>query len=333
MKKEQIKGWVSFGIVLLIQLYIGAVYRLGAFSLSYAFALACAMLAIPVLVLYGYRRLGSLPAWLVTAAALPLLYYSAKDVATTVLTWALCFGTPLAVSLCWPHCRAIRPTAMVALPVAGGLWLGGALLYCKLHFGGWALYAMTEQIAARYAAMVEKLHEIYLQAYNGALPEQMQKIFIAMQGQAASMGFYLITMAVYGLVGAFFISVLLADKSLPAEARWLGSWAALIPAPGISWVYMTLYLLVLFFADQNYQTFAAVLDLFGFFFVFTALYRLMQLFRRKGMQAVWRWLLISLMLVLAYFSVGGAMLSPYMVLMYLGWWIATTPKWIRQIKR
>lgn len=333
MKKEQIKGWISLGIVLLIQLYMGAVYRLGAFSLSYAFVLAIAMLVIPVLVLFGYRRVGSVATWLVMAAALPLLYYSARDAAATLLTWALCFGAPLAVSLCWPHYKAVKPTAKFALPVAGAVWLGGSLVYCKLHFGGWALYAMTERIAERYAGLAGQLHGVYQQAYGGALPEQLEALFTAMQAQAASMGFYLITMAVYALVGSFFISVFLADKSLPPESRWLGSWAGLIPGPGVSWIYMIVYLLVLFFADQNYQTFTAVLDLFGFFFVFAAVYRLMQLLRKKGVRAVWRVLLGVLMLVSAFFSAGGAMLSPYMVLMYLGWWLATTPKWIRQIKR
>lgn len=335
MRKEQIKGWIGLGLALLIQLYIGVVYRVGAFGISYCFALFLAMLAVPVLVLYGYRRVGSLPAWLAMAAAFPLLYYAAEDGATAVLTWALCFGTPLAVTFCWPHLQRIRPLAVYALPGAGLIWLGGALLYCKLHFGGWHLSAMTMRIAQRFGDLLDQMEQfyqyLYQQAYNSAeLPEQLQQFFAAYRGQTAEMGFYLITMAVYALMGAFFLSVWLADRSLPAKGRWLGSWEALIPGRGISWLFMTGYLLVLFFAKQNFVTLSAVFDLFGFFFVFAAVYKLLQLFRRKGMHPVWQILLIGLLLSLAYLSVGGAILSPYMILMYLGWWIATAPKWLRR---
>ena len=37
-------------------------------------------------------------------------------------------------------------------------------------------------------------------------------------------------------------------------------------------------------------------------------------------------LLIGLLLVLAYCTVGGSLLSPYTILLYLGWWIATLPR-------
>lgn len=329
MKKEQVKGWGAFGLTLLFLLYGGVVYRTGGFGLNFTFVLFCLMAAVPQLLLYGYRRLGSTAAWLVTAAALPLLYYAAKDAATAILSWALCCGSPLAVTLFWPHLKRIKPLTVYALPAAGLIWLGGALVYCKLHFGSWALYGMTQRVTERYGELLGQMEQVYLQLYNGTLPEQLQQMFAVVRQQAATMGFFMITMVVYALMGFFFLAVYTADHSVPRQARWLGSWRGLIPGRGISWLYMSCYLLVAFFAQEHYQTLLAVFDLFGFFYVFTAVYRFLQFLRKKGIPPVARTLLVGLLFVLAYFSVGGALISPYTILLYVGWWITTTPRFLK----
>lgn len=331
MKKEFIKGWGAMGLALLLVLYGGVVYRTGGFGLSFTFVLFCLMAAVPQLLLYGYRRLGSIATWLVIAAALPLLYYGAKDLATAVLGWAFCCGSPLAVTLFWPYVKRIKPLTVYALPAAGLIWLGGALAYCKLHFGSWDLYGITQRVTQRYGELLEQMKQFYLQLYNNTLPKQFEQLFAVVQEQAATIGFFMVTMVVYALMGVFFLAVYTADHSVPRQARWLGSWHSLIPGRGISWLYMGSYLLVIFFAKQNYQTYLAVFDLFGFFFVFTAVYRFLQFFRKKGIPPAGRALLVGLLFVLAYLSVGGALLSPYTMLLYVGWWITTTPRF-RQIK-
>ena len=184
----------------------------------------------------------------------------------------------------------------------------------------------------RFGTLLEQMEafytDLYQQAYNTPLPEQMVKFFELYRTQTERVGFYLIVMAAYALVGFFFFALFAADRSIPKDGRWLGSWKSLIPRRGISFLYMGSYLLVLLLAEKHYPALAAVLDLFGFFYVFTALYRLLQLMRRKKIPPIANALVIGLGFVLSYFSAGGAILSPYSILMYIGWWIATTPRWI-----
>jgi len=150
MKKERTKGWLGLFGTLLILFYIGSVYRIGGFSAGFALVLLSGILAVPAVLLASYRRVGSLPAWATVAAAFPVLYLAAGDTATAALAWALLCGTPLAVTFSWPYYKKLAPLTSPALPLAGALWMGGALVYSKLHFGSWDVSAMTARIAERY---------------------------------------------------------------------------------------------------------------------------------------------------------------------------------------
>ncbi len=326
MKKERLKGWLSLGGALLILLYIGSVYRLSGFSAGYGLVLLAAMISVPVLLLAAYRRVGSLPAWVTLAAALPVLGYATGNVATAVLSWTFCCGTPLAVTLFWAYFKKLRPLTGYALPVAAAVWVGGTLVYSKLHFGSWDLSVITQRIAARYATMVDQMETLYQQLYNQQLPEQLGEMFDLLRSQATTMGFYLVTMIAFALFGLFFLAIFGADRSFPQGARWLGSWSVLIPGRGISWLFMGCYILVELVGGTYFQILLAVLNLFGFFFVFTALYRLRRLLYRKSWHPALQAMLIGLLFALSYFSVGGSLLSVNTILMYVGWWIATLPK-------
>lgn len=325
MKKERIKGWLGLIGSLFLLFYIGGVYRASHFSAGFCLALLSGILAVPAVLLASYRRVGSLPAWVTLAAAFPVLLYGTGDPATAVLTWALTCGTPLAVSLYWPYFKKLRPMTAYALPTAGAFWMAGALGYSKLHFGSWNLYAMTERIAGRYSALVDEMEKLYQQLYQEQLPAPLQEAFELLQTQSAAMGFYAVMMVAFALFGAFFLALWIADRAVKG-AGWLGPWGVLIPGRGISWIFMLLYIGVQFIGGPQIASLLAVIYLFGFFFVFTGVYWLRSLMKKKQWPALAQGLLIGLLLILSYCSVGGALLSPYTILLYLGWWIATLPR-------
>ncbi len=325
MKKERIKGWLGLLGTLLILFYIGSVYRAGGFTAGFGLALFSGILAVPALFLASYRRVGTLPAWITAAAALPTLLWSTGDSATAVLAWVLFCGAPFAVTLTWPYFRKVGPLTSHALPMAAAFWMGGALVYSKLHFGSWNLYAMTARIAERYVAMIDEMELLYHRLYGPELPLQMGEAFGVLRSQSVAMGFYVIMMVAFGLMGAYFLGIWVADRAVKGS-HWLGSWAVLIPGRGISWVYMLTYIAVQFIGGAQIATLLAVIYLFGFFFVFTGVYWLRGLMRKKQWPGVAQFLLIGLLLVLAYCTVGGSLLSPYTILLYLGWWIATMPR-------
>ena len=228
------------------------------------------------------------------------------------------------MTLFWPYFKKILPLTSHALPLAGALWMGGALVYSKLHFGGWNLYAMTARIAERYVVMVDNMEALYERLYGEQLPAQLGEAFELLRTQSTAMGFYVIMMAAFALMGAYFLSILIADHAV--KGGWLGSWSKLIPGRGISWAFMLLFIAAQFIGGTHGATLLAVVYLFGFFFVFTGVYWIRTQMRKKQWPALAQVLLIGLLLVLAYCTVGGSLLSPYTILLYLGWWIATLPR-------
>ncbi len=328
MNKERIKGWFGLVGTLLLLFYMGSVYPVSGFDAGFGLILLVGMVVVPALLLASYRRVGSLSAWVTLLAALPVLYLATGDLATAVLAWSLTCGTPLAVTLFWPYYKKILPLTSAALPLSGAFWLGGALVYSKLHFGGWSLYAMTERIATRYAGMVDEMELLYERIYQEQMPAQFGEMFDLLRSQSLTMGFYVIMMATYALLGAYFLGIRIADRAVK-NSGWLGSWSTLIPGRGISWCFMLIYILAQFIGGTQMAAVMAAIYLFGFFFVFAGIYWIRGLMQKKKWPPLAQGLLIGLLLILAYFSVGGALLSPYTILLYLGWWIATLPKTLR----
>ena len=324
MKKTKIKGFLYLGIATLILLYASVLYRSGGFSSAFALTLFGAMAGAGIFYAAGYRLLGALPAWAAMAAGLVVCLVGCKESGTALLLWALCCGTPLAVSLLWSKLHRIQPLAMAGLPLAGGIWLSGTLLYSKLHFGSWALNAPVERIGKQYLVAVEQLEQLYQQIYPEGFPEQLIRMLELMKGLDWTIGFLCIVSIAYALVGMFFLSVWVADRL--AEKRWLGSWDTLIPSRSISWVYMLGYFFAMFLAEPHYTNITATFHLFGFFYVFTALYAFLQFLRKKKIHAVWRRLIIGILFVLAYGSVGNSLVSIYSLLMMAGLVIATMPR-------
>ena len=327
MSKGYLKGIFSLAVPLLLLYYIGVLYRLSSFSLTTAITLFCAVFSVPPLLLGGYRMIGTAPAWLAIAGAFPLLYYGSRNTAFTVLVWCLCCGTPLAVSVFWPRLREIGSLTYHALPASGILWLGGTLVYCKLHFGVWDLAAATERISYRYLLMVEEMESAYKLMFGEPLPEPMPEGFEMMKTQSELMGFYVACMLIYALVGSWFLAVFLADRSLPADGRWLGSWKSLIPDRRVTVVFMTVYVLLVIFGSGRFAVnLKAVLDLFGFFYVFTSAYTLLQLMRKKKWPKIVCWGVVFLLLGLSYFTAGSVFISPYLLMVFAGFWIVASPR-------
>lgn len=324
MKKKNFKGWLDLGAASLILLYASWIYRGAGFSGAFALTLGAAMLCAGGFYLAGFRRLGSVPAWIALALGGLLSYLGCGDGATAILIWALCCGTPLAVSLLWPNLQKVRPLSMAALPLAGGIWLGGTLLYCKLHFGSWSASAIVARIAEKYLLAVDQMEQIYHQIYPEGFPEQLVKMLEMMKEMDRTIGFFCVVSIAYGLVGSFFAHIWMADRL--AEERWLGSWSALIPSRGISWLFMLGYFFTMFLAEPYYTNVTATFHLFGFFYVFTAFYALLQLLRRKNCGRFLRRLIIGVLFALAYVTAGNALLSVYSISMMVGLVIATAPR-------
>lgn len=324
MKKKNPKGWIYLGFASLILLYTSWLYRGGGFSGIFTLTLGAAMLCGGGFYLAGFRLLGSVPAWVALGLGGVLSYLGCGDGATAILVWALCCGTPLAVSLLWPNLPQVRPLSMAALPLAGGIWLGGTLLYSKLHFGSWALGTLTARIAEKYLDAVEQMEQIYRQIYPEGFPEQLVKMLEMMREMDRAIGFFCIVFIAYGLVGSFFAHLWIADRK--AEERWLGSWAAMIPTRAVSWIFMLGYFFTMFLAEPHYTNITATFHLFGFFYVFTALYTLLQFLRRKKVARFLRRLIIGGLFAMAYISAGNALISVYSVLMMAGLVIANAPR-------
>lgn len=334
------------GIGSLILLYLGYTYQVGGWSMSYTLVLAAATIAAPPLYLTGYRLVGSFPAWIAMAAGLLFCWLGGCDIGTALLSWAFCCGTPLAVSLFWPNFPRIKLLCMAALPVAGGIWMAGALGYARLHFGSWDLSAITNRIGDYYLKTVDLLETAYRQSlssmeaqlqqiYGDQLPKVMEEVELAIKltrEVSHEVSFQMIVMIAYGLLGLFFFGVWVADRaaSPSVKERWLGSWSTLIPGRGISWLFMTAKIFSLFIGGTMAYTLFAVFDLFGYFYVFAALYYLLQFLRKKNWAPWIRGGLIGLLFILSYVFSGSLALSPYMLLMLVGLWIITSPKSLKR---
>jgi hypothetical protein len=318
--KETIKGGIFLGLAPLILLYIGNLYRFGGFSPAFAMLLAVAIPGVGVLLLSGFRLMGSVPGWISMLLCLVVAYLATADAGTAVLVWAACCGAPIAVSLFWPNFPRLRPLVMGALPLAGGIWLGGGLLYAKLHLGGWDLSAITRKISEGFLAMLDQMEQIYGQIYTEGIPQEFHEMLALLREQHQIFGFSAICLAANLLMGSFFGSIWAADRiaSPGPDQRWLGSWAVLFPSKGISWLFALAYFSVPFLADPIRQTMTGVLNLLGFFYVFAALYVFLQFLRKKNWPKPAQFLVIFTGFVLAFFSVGGLVLAPYSLLLVAG---------------
>lgn len=324
MNKSKFKGFLYLGIATLILFYASVLYRGGGFSGAFTLTLFGAMAGAGIFYAAGYRLLGAVPAWAAMAMGLVVCLFGCQESGTALLLWAFGCGTPLAVSLVWSRRSKIRPLSMAALPLAGGIWLMGALLYSKLHFGSWALNAPVARIAEKYLVAVEQMEQIYRQIYPEGFPDQLIKMLEMMRGMDQTIGFFCIVFIAYALFGCFFLSVWAADRM--AQKRILGSWAVLIPPRSVSWIFMLGYFFSMFLAEPHYTTITATFHLFGFFYVFTALYALLQFLRRKNCGRFLRRLIIGGLFVLAYCSAGNSLVSVYSLLMMAGLVIATMPR-------
>ncbi len=333
--KNQIKGWSGMFLGGLILAYVGAVYRLGGFGLGMIYALSLAIVTVPLLFTAALRRLGTVALWCGTAVSFCLLFYTGGDLATCILVWALTCAIPLSLSFVWPLCPRIKPLAMRALPAAGAIAMAGTLLYSRLHFGSWDFLKMIKQMVLRLEEMIRMAEQISQEIYVGEQLTQMQAMTQFLRGNSGVLVFTIIQLIVYALFGLFFLSVWRADRKAQRDGygNMLGSWQGMIPSQWVARLYMFGYLVVLFLPNRIGQNMIAAFDLFGFLFVFAALYRLLQYLRKKGWPSWAKKGVIGGLFLLAYWSVGNALLSPYMILLYAGWWISAFPAFVTLQKK
>ena len=326
----KIKGVCNLLIGVFFLSYAGLVYRADGFSLGLFYLLLLCLAVVSPQFTRGLRRLGTLWGWSGMGAGLVGCWITADDFPTALLLWSLVCAIPLGLSCFWPLYGRIRPLAKRALPVSGGIAFLGSLLYSKLHFGSWSFEPMMKQIALRISNILLQTEQMVPQIYDEkfvaeylALSQQMRQS----PQQMHYMAFTVVLMVIYGLFGLFFWCVWRADRKAGADGlgRTLGSWHTMIPQRTVSWVFMGCYLILLLFEGTFAQNLIAVLDLFGFLYVFTALYHLLQLLRKKNLPPLLCGGIVGALFVVSFLTVGGGMISPYLLLMYVGWWIATSP--------
>ena len=336
IKKAKIKGGSDLLLGGLLLAYIGTVYQAYGFGMGLIYMLGIGMVAVSLLFTAAFRRLGSLALWLGAAGSYLILWYTARDLATATLIWGLCCAVPVGVSLVWPVYPRIDSLAARALPITGGIAILGTLVYSRLHFGSWSCLPMAKRMTLRIELFIDQTGLMYEQFTTEEQLTQLQAMLQFLKANSAVLAFGLIQMTAFLLLGIFFLSVWRADRKAQKDGlgRMLGSWRALYPSPAVSRLYMFGYLVVVLFGSGKIaQNLIAAFDLFGFFFVFVALHRLLQFLRKRGLPSWAKKAVIGGLFVLAYLSVGNALLSPYMILLYAGWWIAAFPMVITVIKK
>lgn len=316
-------------------LYTTASYNAGGFGIDFGFLMILCALVVSTQALILFRRVGTLLGWSTMAALGLLAMLTTADWGTGVLIAAFCLAVPLSVSIFWPAFRGIGPLSRRALPLAGGLLFLGTLAYNYLHFDEWDFSPMLERTTEMVRAFTTQWEQMMAQVYGGKLPEQMLTFAKTFREQAGMMAYNLLLMPVFALFGIFFIAVFLADRKAKAEGtrRWCGSWRALIPPRGISWIYMLINIISVFAGEQLYLPLTGALNLFGFFYVFTAVYKLERFLAKKKLHGFWRGAIVVILFALSFITVGGSTLTPYTLLLFAGWWIATTPAWITVIRK
>ncbi len=327
MKKGQIKALIGMGLMAFPLGYMGMLAHTRGLGLAFWGLIGpCALLAGPLLVYY-YRQFSAYSAWVVAMIFGGMLVYGTRDLATGILISVLCLGGPLAITFFWSHFQSIDALTRMALPAAGLLQFAGTLLYCRLHFGVWSLQPMITRIAEKLVRWLQEFQDLQARVYTGETLTKMQETVSSLIAQADTLSFLMVLMVVYGLLGQFFLSVFWADRAAMRDGhlRWSGDWKTLIPGKWISFGFAGLYLLGSLLQDPYYWTLYGVLNLYGFFYVFAAVYWLLQYLRKKGVPQAARGFLCGLLLVLSYLTVGGSLLSAYVILMALGWGIAVSP--------
>lgn len=328
--KRTLKLLGNLGLCALALVLTALLYNQRGFFYSFAFMLILCALVVSWQMLHFYRRVGTLPAWAAMVALFIAPLLITKDMGTGLLISALSISIPFAVSLFWPRYRQVSSLTKAALPAAGLFVALGTLGYCRLHFGAFSFAPMVEQIAQNVQKLIQKFAVMMAQLSpvpTGTEGQQLQQIMGAEEMVMEIYAFSFIAMIVYALFGVFFAAIFLADYMAQREGApcWCKCWRSLIPGRGISWIYMLANIGSIFISDVDYLAWNSALNLFGFFYVFTALYRLERYLKKKNWTGFVRGILIVLLFLFAFFTVNSAGLGAYTILFFAGWWIATAP--------
>ncbi len=325
-------GFFSLLQIILLAFLLGSaasLYSADGFSVAFAFFLALSVAVSNPVFLGIYRRFGMLVSMGLMLVFGIGIFSLMEDPATALLTCTLCFAIPLLMGFFWPRFRTLESLTKAVLPLTGGVIVGGFLIYCKLHFGVWSPYAAVERMSFRMGETIQNMRSLYAQVYEGELLEQVNSILTLMVQNADAIAREMIFLSVYGLLGIFYFSILWADRVglKQGQISGCGSWAQLIPSRSISWLYMLGFLILNFInLGSFYQSAAATFTFFGFYYVFASVYLLDRFLRKKQLPVFVRVLIAGLLFLAALFSAGNALFSPYSILMYVGWWIATSPR-------
>lgn len=325
-------GFFSLLQIILLAFLLGSaasLYSTGGFGLEFSFFLILSAAVSSPVLLGIYRRFGQLVSLGLMIAFGVGIFTLVKDPATGILICALCFSIPLAAGFLWPIFCDLGGLTRAVLPVSGGLVAGGFLIYCKLHFGAWSPYAAVERIAGRIGLLLEQVRPLYAQIYQGKMLEEMNAFLDLFLKNAESIAREVIFLCAYGFLGLFYFSILWADRIgvRQGQISGCGSWSQLVPDRTVSWMYMIAHLIMNFInVGPLYQAVAATMTLFGFYYVFSAVYVLDRFLRKKKLPAPVRVLIAGLLLLAALGSAGNALFTPYSILMYVGWWMATSPR-------
>lgn len=306
--------------------YTVGVYNAFGFDLSLGVAMLICALICSTQILIFFRRIGTFPAWLVMAVLFLLSIFLCKDTGTGLLIGAFSISIPLSVSFFWPPLRRIAPLTKWALPTAGGLLFFSTLGYSALHFDSFSFAPIQARIAEKWVRMIKETMPLMQKVYPAELFKKVKPVLELMtkEEQANLQAFKFLLIAVLAMFGIYFVAVFLADWRLKREGekRWCGSWSVLIPPRGISWAYMLINIFGGLTSQKIFLPLNATMLLFGFFYVFVAVYKLERMMAHKKVHGILRSLVVVLLFGMAFFSAGSGV---YTILMFIGWWIATSP--------
>lgn len=327
-------GW-NFLLCAAMVIYTTTSYNVGGFGLGMGALMLLCALVVSTQTLILFRRVGTLVGWSAMFALFLLAVLTTDDLGTGVLIAAFSIAAPLSVSIFWPTFKGIGALSKRALPLGGGILFLGTLVYNGLHFGNWDFSSMLGRTTQKMIAFTDQWEQMMNQIYGGELPEQMIAYAESFREQAGMMAYNLLLIPVFALFGIFFIAIFLADRKAKKEgaSRWCGSWRALIPPRRISWLYMLINIISIFAGERLYLPLTGALNLFGFFYVFTAVYKLERFLAKKKLHGFWRGAIVVILFALSFITVGGSTLTPYTLLLFAGWWIATTPAWVTVIRK
>lgn len=238
------------------------------------------------------------------------------------------FAVPIVQNMLLDRTDSLYVMFMYGLPPVFALIIAASVLAIRSHYGVFDFEGFYGSVLAYMENALTLLGRAYAQ--NTLLPQQMQEFMAQMitilKSQLDILVASLLMQVLVIVMGQYFwtlqVTKLLFEKSpLPVPMQPLYSFVMLRP---LAYLYMAFYVFRLFVSGASFALGLEVaLTLFGWGFVLVGIGTVNRfILLRKG--ARWLRCLIDVILLgMAFFSMGGGLLSAYNILLFIGLMIST----------